>query len=81
MFLSPATPDERKRIIQNFKNPSPGCDGIKPVIIKQAISNILEPSCYIVNLSFNQEYVPNQLKIAYIVPVLKNCDTSLINNC
>ena len=28
MFLSPATPDEIKRIIQNLKNSSPGWDGI-----------------------------------------------------
>ena len=67
MFLSPATPDEIKRIIQNFKNSSPGWDGIKPIIIKQAFSNILEPLCYIINLSFDQGYVPDQLKIVDIV--------------
>ena len=69
MFLSPATPDEIKRIIWNFKSSSPGWDGIKPIIIKLAFSNVLEPLCYIVNLSFDQGYVPYQLKITYIVPV------------
>ena len=72
MFLSPATPDEIKRIIQNFENSSPGWDGIKPIIIKLAFSsNILEPLCYIVNLSFDQGCVPDQLKITDIVLVFK----------
>ena len=80
MYLSPTTPDEIKGIIKNFKNSSPGWDGIKPIIVKQAFSNLLDPLSYIVNLSFDQGYVPDQLKIADIVPVFKNGDTSLINN-
>ena len=63
MFLLPATPGEMRGIINNKKNSSPGWDGITPFILKQAFSNLLDPPCHIVNLSFDQGCVTDQLKI------------------
>ena len=54
MFLLPATPDEIRGIINTYKNSSPGWDGITPFILKQAFSNLLDPLCHIVYLSFDQ---------------------------
>ncbi len=70
-----------KGIISNFKNYSPGWDGITPFILKQAFSNLLDPLCHIVNLSFDQGCVPDQLKIAEVIPVFKAGDTTSIGNC
>ena len=73
MFLAPVTTDEIKGIIENYKSStsSSGWDGIKPNIIKQTYSNMLEPLCHIIYLSFHNGYVPDQLKIANVVPIKK----------
>ena len=80
MFLLPATPDEIRGIINNLKHSSPGWDGITPFILKQAFSNLLKPLSHIVNLSFDQGCVPDQLKIAEVIPVFKAGDTTSIGN-
>ena len=80
MFLLPATPDEIRGITNNLTTSSPGWDGIIPFILKQAFSNLLDPLCHIVNLSFDQECVPDQLKIAEVIPVFKAGDTTSIGN-
>ena len=80
MFLLPATPDEIRGIINNLKYSSPGWDGITPFILKQAFCNLLDTLCHIVNLSFHQGCVPDQLKIAEVIPVFKAGDTTSIGN-
>ena len=47
---------------------------------KQAFSNLVEPLYYIVNLSFEHGRVPDQLKIAEVIPVFKAGDPTLISN-
>ena len=69
MFLTPTTTDEIRIIIDKLKNCSPGWDGIKPDIIKQTYSSMIEPLCHIINLSFDKGYVPYELKIANVVPI------------
>ena len=64
MFLLPATPDEIRGNIHNLNNSSSRWDGITLFVLKQAFSNLPEPLCYTVNLSFEQGYIPEQLKIA-----------------
>ena len=71
MFLLPATPDEIRGTIHNLKHSSSGWDGIKPFVLMHSFSNLLDPLCYIVNLSFDQGCVPDQLKLAEVIPVLK----------
>ena len=80
IFLVPVTTGEINRIIDQFKNCGSGWDNIKPSIIKQTCSTMLEPLCYIFNMSFSKGCVPNQLKIAKVTPVFKNGDPSLIHN-
>ena len=75
-FLTPATTDEIRKIIEHLKNSSPEWDGIKPNIIKHVYSSLLEPLCHIVNLAFHKGYVPDQQKIANIVPIFKNGDAA-----
>ena len=78
LFLAPATTDEIGIIIEKFKNCSSGWDGIKPNIIKQTYSGMIGPLCYIINLSFNKGYVPDELNMANIVPIFKKGDATLI---
>ena len=78
--LVPVTTGEINRIIDQFKNFHSGWYNIKPSIIKQTFSTMLEPLCYIVNMSFSKGRVPNQLNIAKVTPVFKNGDPSLIHN-
>ena len=70
IILAPVTTDEIKGIIEKFQSSSSGWDGIKPNIIKQTYSNMLEPLCHIINLSFDKGCVPDQLKLANLVPIL-----------
>ena len=70
MFLAPVTTDEIKEITEKFKSNSSGWDGIKPKIIKQTYPNMLEPLCHIINLSFDKKCLPDQLKLANVVPIL-----------
>ena len=41
---------------------------------------MLEPLCHIINLSFDKGCIPDQLKLANVVPNLKNGDAKLIAN-
>ena len=77
MFLVPVTTDEIKGTIEKLKSSSSGWDGIKPNIIKQTYPNMFEPLCHIINSSFGG-CVPDQLKLANVVPIFKNEDAKLI---
>ena len=79
IFLVPVTTVEINGIIDQFTNFRSGWGNIKPSIIKQTFSTMLEPLCYIINMSFSKGRVPNQLKIAKATPVFKNGDPSLIH--
>ena len=77
IFLVPVT---TSKIIDQFKNCSSGWGNIKASVIKQTCSTMLEPLCYIINMSISKGCVPNQLNIAKATPVFKNGDPSLIHN-
>ena len=36
--------------------------------------------CYIINLSFDEGHVPDELQIANVVPIFKKGDATLIKN-
>ena len=52
-------------------NCSPEWDGIKPDIIKQTYSSMIEPLFDIIHLSFDKVYLPDKLNIANVVPIFK----------
>ena len=49
-------------------------------IIKESIQIIAEPLTYIMNLSISNGIVPDQMKIARVVPLFKADDQSLFTN-
>ena len=56
------------------------CNGISMYFIKKCIFNIARPLQHIFNLSFTEAQVPNQFKIAKIIPVFKGGDPGEADN-
>jgi len=51
---------------------SQGYNGIFTKLIKETISNILQPITHVINISFVTGIVPQDLKIAKVIPIYKN---------
>jgi len=75
MFVQPVNASE---LLQNGK--APGFDHIGPGLVKEISPVICEPLLYIFNLSLSMGIVPDQLKIAKIIPVYKKGDHSSVCN-
>ena len=81
IFLSPTTEDEISTIAQSFASgKAAGYDNIPMSIIKESIQIISEPLAHIMNLSITHGVVPDQMKIARVVPLFKADDQSLFIN-
>jgi len=81
MFFSPVTCDELyKSIMQLKNNKSPGADNIGPKLIKHVACELCYPLLYVFNPSVNKSLVPDTLKLAKVVPVLKGGNELLPNN-
>ena len=50
------------------------------LIIKQTINLISEPLTHIINLSITHGIVPNEMKIARVIPLFKAGDKTLFTN-
>ena len=59
---------------------SSGPDFISTKLLKLIMPIIIEPFCHLINLSFDTGYIPNQLKIAKVVPIFKSGDRNDFNN-
>ena len=81
VFFDPVTPNELSEISNSFRSgKSAGHDRIAISIIKQSIQIIAEPLSHIINLSITRGIVPDQMKIARVVPLFKAGDRSLFTN-
>ncbi len=81
IFLKPTDEKEIIDICSSFKSGT-GCgyDDIKPDIIKSIVHLIKTPLCHVFNLSIISGVVPDELKIARVVPIYKAGDSTLCNN-
>ena len=80
-FLSPVCESEVRNVVKSFKpGKASGFDNIPMSIIKQSIDLISSPLMHIINLSFAQGIVPDQIKIARVIPVFKYDDESKFTN-
>ena len=79
-FLKPIKTEELEQVTHSLKNSnSKGYDNLSVNIIKQCISQLSKPLCYrVFNKSIEVGIVPNQLKIAKIIPVYKSEDKKLV---
>ena len=76
LFLKPTSPNEIVEIALNIKiSKSTGHDDISSRVVKNSIHCFVEPLCYIFNRSIYSGIVPEELKLAKIVPIHKKGDT------
>ena len=81
LFFNPTTKDEIITIAQSLASgKATGFDNILMSIIKESIQIIAEALAHIVNLSISNGIVPDQMKIARVVPLFKADDQSLFTN-
>ena len=81
IFFNPTTTDEIITIAQSFASgKAAGYDSIPMSIIKESIQIISEPLAHIMNLSIAYGIVPDQMKIARVIPLFKADDPSLFTN-
>jgi hypothetical protein len=68
-------------ICSNLKNKkSAGHDGVIARVVKCAITSIVNPLCAIINCSFDTGIVPDDIKVAKIVPVYKSGPKDIFSN-
>ena len=63
-----------------MKDCSLGWDQILPRVVKSIYQNFIVPITHVMNLSIINGVVPNELKVAKVVPIYKSGDRRLINN-
>ena len=81
MFFSPTTEEEVIRLIKNLDaKKSTGHDNISILIIKKLANELSIPLTYIFNLSLSSGIVPDQLKIARVVPIHKKESKDVFSN-
>ena len=81
VFFDPVTPNELSEISNAFRpGKAAGHDRIPISIIKQSIQIIADPLAHIINLSISHGIVPDQMKIARVIPLFKAGDRSLFTN-
>ena len=72
LFLNSVSKEEIVEIVNSFRSgAAPGYDNIPIKIVKNSIDLISEPLCELMNSSIISGIVPDQMKIARIVPIFK----------
>ena len=82
IFLKPADESEIKLIIKSLKNShSKGHDGLSANTVKDYLGDLLSaPLCMIFNRSIEDGIVPDDLKLAKIIPIYKSDDKRTVSN-
>ena len=81
LFLFPLVREELLTIVNSLKaGKSPGYDGVNNDIIKQVILAIIQPLIHVFNSSMLNGIVPENMKIAKVVPVFKKGDPQSFSN-
>ena len=80
-FLIPTTPEEIEKVINKLKpKTSCGFDEINSKIIKKSSMVIAIPLAHIINLSLEKGIVPDQMKIAKVIPIYKSKESDQMKN-
>lgn len=76
----PPSSKEVRQIILQLKNSAEGHDGIRSMLMKETIDYIIEPLIHILSLSLESGIIPQDLKIAKVIPVYKTGDSKVFSN-
>ena len=80
-FMTPVTPGDVINASKHLKSKtSQGVDNISSKLVKSIIGEIASPLCHIFNLSLQSGIVPDDMKLAKVVPVFKKGDNQLFTN-
>ena len=80
-FFRPTSEDEILKIIKKFGNgKSPGHDKIKIDLVKQIANEIAYPLKLIINTSLSTGIVPDEFKIAKVIPIYKKDNPEMFGN-
>jgi len=71
---------EIEKIVKSLKNASAGYDDIHAKIVKSTFHLYIDPLVHIFNLSLENGFFPDELKVAKIIPLHKSGDTMNITN-
>ena len=71
LYMGPSTEEDIMKILLNIKNSSPGHDDINIKVLKAVKDDIIAPLTHLCNTSLITGKVPNELKIAKVVPIHK----------
>ena len=81
LFFDPVTEYDTISAAASIKSKtSRDHDNISTKVMKSSIMNIIEPLTYIINLSLSTGIVPNNMKVAKVVPIFKTGEANLFNN-
>ena len=72
--------DEIICVISLLSNSAAGYDGMPASIMKQLVGYFVQPLTFLNNKSIAQGTVPDELKIATVIPIHKNKDEQRIQN-
>ena len=74
-FLQSASEQEVTEICSSFRSgTAPGYDSISMNVVKESFNLICAPLTYIINLSLNSGFVPQEMKIARVILLFKSGD-------
>ena len=81
LFMKQIIAEEIVKMISKFnQNKSPGHDGIGNLIVKNVAHIVSRPLADIFNLSLSTGSVPEQLKIAKVIPMYKKLNADIFSN-
>ena len=81
MYIEPVESYQVIEVVKKLKpKNSSGHDEISTKLVNNTISNIILPLTHIINISLQNGIVPDQLKIAKVIPVYKSSDADQIKN-
>ena len=80
LFLEPVYPGEIDMIIKNLKHSAPGHDEIATAGLQLALPAIRTPLVHVMNLSLAGGIIPDELKVAKVLPLYKGDNPKLFNN-
>ena len=81
IFLNPADESEVHHVIFSLKNStSKGYDDLPVNTIKNCGNELAKPLCILFNKSIEEGVVPDDLKIAKIIPIFKSDDKKAVSN-
>ena len=81
IFLTPVTPHEVIKTTKSLKpKNSTGYDNVSTKLLQNVIEDIAYPFCHVINQSFSSGIVPEEMKIAKVIPVYKAGEENVFNN-